>query len=162
MPFRFISRASGKSTSAPRFITCSRAPTSAGATALSAAVATLGRGFNGREILMITVAIAEKEKLFHPRPLLQTERGVAEKFTGNTDERVVIFPRRTHRRNWPLVRGRRRPTTQSEFSFSTGTTGPDSWTMLVVRSPDAIRAAFSHCSLGRILDARSESRGSSA
>src|SRR5438034_1145512 len=35
------------------------------------AVATLGRGFNGREILVVAVAVAEKEKLFHSCPLLQ-------------------------------------------------------------------------------------------
>src|SRR5436190_15302720 len=55
------------------------------------AVATLGHGFNGREVLMVAVAVAEKEKLFHPRPLLQTDRVVAEKFAGNTDQRDVTI-----------------------------------------------------------------------
>src|SRR5439155_25330154 len=55
------------------------------------AVATLGHGFNGREVLMVAVAVAEKEKLFHPRPFLQTDRVVAEKFAGNTDERGVTI-----------------------------------------------------------------------
>src|SRR5947207_1861988 len=55
------------------------------------AVATLRRGLNGRKILMVAVAIAEKEKLFHPCPLLQTDRVVAEELAGNTDERDVTI-----------------------------------------------------------------------
>ncbi len=40
---------------------------------------------------MVAVAVAEKEKLLHPRPLLQTDRVVAEKLAGNTDQRDVTI-----------------------------------------------------------------------
>src|SRR3989442_8982915 len=55
------------------------------------AITTLGRGFDGREILMVAVAVAKKEKLFYPHPLLQTDRMIAEKFAGNTDERDLAI-----------------------------------------------------------------------
>src|SRR5437867_1396320 len=50
------------------------------------AITTHRPGLNRREILMVTVAVAEKEKLVHPRPLLQTDRVIPEKFAGTTDE----------------------------------------------------------------------------
>jgi len=53
------------------------------------AITRLGHRFDGREVLVIAVAIPEEEQVLHPGPLFQAYRVVAEELAGNADQRGV-------------------------------------------------------------------------
>src|SRR5947207_911691 len=54
------------------------------------AITAFGHSLDGWEVLVVAIAIAKEKELLHPGTFFQADRVIAEKFTGNADQRDIV------------------------------------------------------------------------